>query len=166
MNGNQATANKNLRGLLVAGGTVAMLLVAPGTLFAAGESRTGQMPEKTDINIQASCPQITDAGPDSKEVKGFSHKFHAEKYLPGKSGFSANPYPDAFTCGACHAGATSREEITAADQCRRLAAALKASGTGKDYRQIMHATCQECHKNMEKAGETSGPVKCNECHGK
>lgn len=30
--------------------------------------------------------------------------------------------------------------------------------------QVMNGTCLECHKAMMKAGETTGPVVCNQCH--
>lgn len=146
---------------------VAILLTLPADPAAAGEANpAGQMPEKITINVQASCPQIADLDPDKKQVKEFSHKLHAEKYLLGKSAFAAHPYTDAFTCAACHAGAQSSEAITGADKCQRLTEAIKAGGGPKKYKETMHAICQNCHKNMQKAGEKKpGPTKCNECHG-
>ncbi|RJX36270.1 MAG: hypothetical protein C4531_00160 [Desulfurivibrio sp.] len=140
---------------------LALLLSLPAQLPAA------ELPEKTTINVQTSCSQIAGLDPDKKEVKEFSHKLHAEKYLSGKSAFSAHPYTDAFTCAACHVGAKSAEEITGADKCERLTAAVEQGGGPKKYKEMMHAICQNCHKNMQKAGESkSGPTKCNECHGK
>ncbi len=30
--------------------------------------------------------------------------------------------------------------------------------------QVMNETCLGCHRAMKKAGETTGPVACNQCH--
>lgn len=167
MNKNPAHKKYTLRTMIGSACAVAMLLSLPANLAAGEENPTGQMPEKITINVQASCPQIADLEPDKKEVKEFSHKLHAEKYLIGKSAFAAHPYTDEFTCAACHAGDQSSEAITGADKCERLTAAIQAGGGPKKYKQIMHVICQDCHKNMEKAGESKSgqTTKCKECHG-
>ncbi len=41
----------------------------------------------------------------------------------------------------------------------------KASGKLK-RKQVMNATCIECHKAKKKAGDKHGPVSCNACHKK
>jgi len=166
MSKNSARKKYTLRNMIGSACAVAILLTLPGQLMAGEANPAGQVPEKITINVHATCPQIADLEPDKKEVKEFSHKLHAEKYLIGKSAFAANPYTDEFTCVACHAGAQSGEAITSADKCDRLTAAIQAGGGPKKYKQMMHGICQDCHKNLQKAGETkSGPTKCNECHG-
>jgi len=163
MSKDSARKKYSLRTMLGSACAVAMLLALPAQLVA-GE---GQIPEKITINVQASCPQIAGLDQDKKEVKEFSHKLHAEKYLIGKSAYAAYPYTDAFTCAACHIGAQSPEMIINADKCERLTAAIDKEGRPKKYKQMMHSICQKCHKNMQKAGESkTGPTKCNECHGK
>jgi hypothetical protein len=158
---------KNERRRLIGAVAAAVLLTLPAGLSAGEQKQAAGMAEKVTINIQASCPQIAGLDPDKKEMKEFSHKLHAEKYLLGRSAFAANPYSDEFTCVACHAGAKSKEELLAADKCERLTAAVEAGGGPKNYKQTMHAICQECHKKLEKAGEkAAGPTKCAECHGK
>ncbi|OKY74245.1 MAG: hypothetical protein BM485_14580 [Desulfobulbaceae bacterium DB1] len=144
-------------------GAAAIFLMAPVSLLA-GE--TPSLQEKVNINIQQACPSIAGLAADNKEVKEFTHALHAEKYLKGKSGFSAIPYTDDFTCAACHQGAKTAEEISGADKCERLTASIGAGGGAAEYKKQMHAVCMDCHKNMAKAGEKSGPSKCNECHGK
>ncbi|MBU0965332.1 MAG: cytochrome c family protein [Proteobacteria bacterium] len=167
MNKKSAHKKYSLRNLLGSACAVAMLLALPVQLLAGEATPPGQIPEKITINVQTSCPQIADLDQDKKEVKEFSHKLHAEKYLLGKSAFAAHPYTDAFTCAACHTGAESPEAITGADKCERLTAAIEKEGGPKKYKEMMHAVCQNCHKNMQKAGESkSGPAKCNECHSK
>jgi hypothetical protein len=153
----------SLRTVLGSACAAAMLFALPAQLMA-GE---GQIPEKISINVQTDCPQIAGLDQDKKEVKEFSHKLHAEKYLLGQSAYAAHPYTDAFTCAACHVGAQSPEMISKADKCARLTAAIDQEGGPQKYKEMMHAICQNCHKNMKKAGESkSGPTKCNECHGK
>jgi len=167
MSKDSACKKYSLRTMLGSVCAVAMLLTLPAQLVAGETNPTGSIPEKITINVQASCPQMAGLEPDKKEVKEFSHKLHAEKYLIGKSAYAPRPYTDAFTCAACHGGVQSAEAITGADKCQRLTAAIDKEGGPKKYKQIMHAMCQDCHKNIQKAGESkSGPTKCIECHGK
>lgn len=164
---NPVRRQKKMYRLIGTVAAAAMLLTLPAGLSAGEEKQAAAMTEKVTINIQASCPQIAGLEQDKKEVKEFSHKLHAEKYLPGRSAFAASPYSDEFTCVACHTGAQSKEGLLAADKCERLTAAVEAGGGPKNYKQTMHAICQECHKKMQKAGEkAAGPTKCAECHGK
>ncbi|MFH1217141.1 MAG: cytochrome c3 family protein [Pseudomonadota bacterium] len=149
--------------LLSLTGAAVFFLMAPVSLMAGDQTA---LPEKVNINIQQACPSIAGLDADKKEVKEFSHALHAEKYLKGKSAASGLAYTDEFTCVACHQGAKSAEEITGADKCERLTAAITAGGGAGEYKKQMHAMCMDCHKNMAKAGETTGPSKCNECHGK
>lgn len=123
-----------------------------------------ELPEKMDINVQASCADIPGLAADKKKVSGFSHKLHAEKYLIGKSSFHTTPYTDDFTCVACHAGAQSKDELTQADSCARISAAIEAGGGAKNYKKQMHSMCIDCHKGMKKAKETTGPTSCKACH--
>lgn len=167
MSKDSARKKYSLRTLLGSACAVALLLTLPAQLMASEGNSTGQIPEKITINVQASCPQIAGLDADKKEVKEFDHKLHAEQYLIGKSAFATHPYTDAFTCAACHTGAQSAEEIVGADKCERLNTSIEKAGGPKKYKEMMHAICQDCHKNMKKAGESKpGPTKCNECHGK
>lgn len=125
-----------------------------------------EIPEKVDINIQSTCPDIADIKADKKKVTAFTHTLHAEKYLLGKSAYSSNPYTDEFTCAACHVGTQATSDIIGTDTCDRLTTAITAAGGGKDYKKQMHGMCRDCHKKMKKATEATGPTKCKECHGK
>lgn len=153
-------AARRPRHILAAATAAALFLVQPLNLAAAG----GEVPETLDINIQTSCPDIPELSEDKKMVTGFSHKLHAEKYLPGKSAAAGMEYTDDFTCAACHSGAQSREELTGADRCQRLTEEVATWGGGKKYKNGMHGLCKDCHKNLEKAGQATGPTKCKECH--
>lgn len=150
--------------ILPVAGAAAFFLALPNALLA-DEVKQG-IPEKIEINIQAVCPEIQGLDADKKKVSNFSHALHAEKYLLGKSSYHAIPYTDDFTCAACHNGATKTEEILEAERCGRVGAAIEADGGGKDYKKQMHSMCIDCHKGMNKAGETTGPTKCNDCHAR
>jgi hypothetical protein len=164
MNYNPVRRQKEI-GRLLGTAAAALLLALPAATLAGEAKPGGAVPEKITINIQASCPQIADLDEDKKEVKDFSHRLHAEKYLSGRGSFAASPFSDEFTCVACHAGAKSKQDLMAADRCERLSAAVAAGGGPKNYKQTMHGICQECHKRMQKAGEkAAGPTKCADCH--
>lgn len=158
------SSKKKLAAFICSAGAAAFFLIMPNGLLAE-ECKT-PTPEKIEINIHATCSEIPGLPADTKKTSDFSHKLHTEKYLMGKSGFHSTPYTDDFTCVACHNGATSQEEITGADRCDRLTAAVSGQGGGENYKKQMHSMCVDCHKNMKKAGETTGPTKCTDCHKK
>ncbi len=141
-------------------GVALLLFQAP--LLAADQEK---VPETIDINIQATCPDLPELGKDVKEVKGFKHAAHAE-YAKGNQEFAGHPYPDNFSCAACHAGAGNEDELVARPACERLAATLAANGGGKNYKKFIHGLCQDCHKKMKAADKTGGPTSCKECHGR
>ncbi len=118
------------------------------------------------INLQARCPSMQGLPEDLKDVKGFNHTAHANKYLKGNSSFSAVQYDGNFTCAACHPGTGLQDEISREPVCDRLSGALAAAGGPKNLKKYYHETCLGCHKNMHKAGKTTGPVKCKGCHTK
>ncbi len=154
---------QSLIGLICA----ATILMSGQTGVLAGEqSKKQTIPEKIEVNIQASCPQIAGIEEDKKKVNEFNHKLHAEKYLIGKEVYSTYPYSDSFTCTACHPGSVNEQSIIEGDKCERLSAVIEKNGGAKKYKSMMHAICQECHKKAQKAGQQSGPVKCLECHTK
>ena len=147
---------------MVLGG--ALILLSQSPLVFASDSQ--KIPDKVDINIQTICPDITNLPLDKKNMTGFSHRDHAEKYLPGNSEFAAHPYEDAFTCAACHTGIADAKGIAEEKVCDRLSTAIEAGGGGENYKKYMHNTCLTCHKNMKKAEKTTGPTSCKDCHPK
>ena len=149
--------------IYLAGAATAIFMLATSVSFA--DSLVAQIPETLDINIQVSNPELG-VGKDKKAVTGFSHRLHAQKYLIGQSAYAANAYTDEFTCAACHAGAKEVKDIVAVKKSERLAAAIEAEGGVKKYKNMMHATCLDCHKKMKKAKNTTGPTSCKGCHGK
>ncbi len=144
-----------------AAAALAVLLTQP---IATNAAWAGEIPEKIDINIQATCPDIAGIKADKKKVTAFTHALHAEKYLKGKSAYSSTPYTDEFTCAACHVGAKAAPDITGTDKCDRQTTVISGAGGGKDYKKQMHGMCIDCHKKMKKATETTGPTKCKACH--
>lgn len=150
--------------ILPAAGVAALFIALPNTLPA--EESKQVIPDKLEINIQAVCQDLPGLDADKKKVGDFSHALHAQKFILGKSGYHSTTYADEFTCAACHTGATSPEEIAEVDRCERIGLTLEASGGAKEYKKQMHAMCIDCHKSMNKAGEKTGPTKCNDCHSK
>jgi len=81
-------------------------------------------------------------------------------FIPG------GPKPDVTLPHADHQAALEK-----CDPCHNLfpqtagvIAQMKAAGTLKKM-QVMKQ-CQGCHKDLAKAGQKAGPVKCDECHKK
>jgi len=142
----------------------ALILLSQSPLVFASDSQ--EVPDKVDINIQTICPDITDLPLDKKNMTGFSHRDHAEKYLPGNSAFAAHSFKDEFTCGACHSGIANAKEMSEEKACDRLSKAIEAGGGGKNYKKYMHNICLSCHKNMKAAEKTTGPTSCKDCHPK
>jgi len=122
--------------------------------------------EVMDINLQAKCPSMQGLPEDSKDVKEFNHTVHAKEYLKGNSSFSSVQYDGNFTCAACHPGTISQDKISMEPVCDRLFGVLVAAGGPKNLKKYYHEACLGCHKNMHKAGKTTGPVKCKGCHTK
>lgn len=118
-------------------------------------------PERLDINLQASSPQLASTNKDRKMVPGFSHAEHATKFLLHNSGHAKRSYDDKFTCVACHTGVKSRGDIRSESAKQALIKAVNLAGGVKKY---MHGLCLECHKSMKKAKLTSGPTTCKGCH--
>ncbi len=142
----------------------ALILLSQSPLVFASDSQ--EIPDTIDINIQTRCPDIKDLPLDKKNMTGFSHRAHAEKYLPGNNEFAAHPYKDEFTCAACHFGIADAKGITEEEVCDRLSKAIETGGGGKNYKKYMHNICLTCHKNMKTAEKTGGPTSCKECHKK
>jgi hypothetical protein len=130
---------------------------------AEGNGPAEEVSETVDINIQDGCPSIPGLPQDSKAVKGFSHRLHAEKYLRESAGFSGTP-EGAFVCAACHSGAKSPEDISGESACDRLSERLSESGGAQNLKKYFHDMCMTCHKDMGRAGQKTGPVKCAGCH--
>ena len=147
---------------LALGGALLLLAQSPA-IFA---SDCPDIPDKVDINLQAICPDIPDMPLDKKNMTGFSHRDHAEKYLPGNSEFAARPYKDEFTCGACHPGIAKAKGMSKEKVCDRLSKAIENGGGLKNYKKFMHNTCITCHKNMKAAEKATGPTSCKKCHPK
>ena len=163
--GQESRKKKNLcKSLYQTGAAVAMAALLFHPFVPAEAWATDTIPEKIDINIQATCPDIADIKADKKKVVAFNHILHAEKYLIGKSAYSQNPYTDEFTCAACHLGSQAANDIIATDKCDRQATAISAAGGGKKYKKLMHGMCIDCHKKMKKAQEATGPTSCKACH--
>ena len=148
---------KKRRTISILGALCIGAVLLGGTPSWSGEKeKASRIPETVGINLQKDCPEAS-FGKDKKKVPGFSHRAHAEDYLPGKEAFSENPFTDEFTCSACHKGARTAEEAGKGDICK---AARDAGGAMAWF----HKTCKGCHKRMKKAGEKTGPVGCKGCH--
>ena len=142
----------------------ALLLLAQSPIVFGSDSL--EVPDKVDINLQAICPDIPDMPLDKKNMTGFSHRDHAQKYLLGNSEFAARGYKDEFTCSACHPGLAKAKGVPREKVCDRLSKAIEAGGGLKNYKKYMHNICITCHKNMKAAEKTTGPTSCKECHPK
>ncbi len=144
----------------------AMSSEGAGAETAVAKSATGDIPATIDINLQQQCPSIKGLPKDKKEVKGFTHRKHAEEYMKGKEKFSKYEYTDEFTCTACHTGAASPQAITEEGMCASVEAELEKAGGPKKMASFFHNTCKACHSAMKKAGEKTGPTSCKGCHGR
>lgn len=130
---------------------------------AEGDRPAAEVSETVDINIQEGCPSIPGLPEDSKAVKGFSHRLHADKYLK-ESAVSSETGETAFVCAACHSGATSPDDISGKSACDRLTVQLSEAGGAPNLKKYFHDMCMTCHKDMARAGQKTGPVKCAGCH--
>ncbi len=148
--------------------TMSLLLMAEAPVLAGNEKLVkSSIPDVIDINTQARCPSIKGLPKDIKEVKGFKHALHAEKYLKGNSAFSGYAgYTDDFTCRACHVGASRAEDISGDNVCDMIDQELNGGKKRLRPMELYHKMCLKCHKNMKKAGKTTGPVSCKGCHSK
>lgn len=89
----------------------------------------------------------------------FSHKAHASLGT------------DAAACQKCHHKWDGKAEIKScvSEGCHADVSSYKS--TEKDPKFLMTAfhskspmSCQGCHKEMKKAGQTTGPTACAQCH--
>ncbi|MBU0682192.1 MAG: cytochrome c family protein [Proteobacteria bacterium] len=119
------------------------------------------IPEKVDINLQASNPALSETYKDSKSVPGFSHAKHATILLKENSAHVGRIYDNQSSCTACHAGVESGEDIQSEATKQKQRAGVNDAGGVKNY---MHALCLECHKSLKKEGLTTGPTSCSGCH--
>ena len=144
--------------------------LALGAIFlapqAANAGQINSMPKILNLNAQANYTDIAGLPKDKKHVNSFRHQKHAEVYLKGMAKFSQNPYQDAFTCAACHPGASSRQELLSTPPGAELSAALNKKGGPGQLRNYFHNICRNCHKKMKKAGLATGPTNCKGCHGR
>jgi hypothetical protein len=132
--------------------------------YGAGEIQPGEeVSETVDINTQDRCPSISGLPQDSKAVKGFSHRLHAEKYLKGSHGVYGTREGE-FVCAVCHPGAKSPQEISGESACDRLSVRLSETGGPQNLKNYFHDMCMACHKDTGQAGQKTGPVKCKGCH--
>ncbi len=140
------------------------MTLAPG--HAAGENGIRDIPETIHLNLQESCPDIPGLTKDLKGVRDFPHKAHAMQFLNNAESYATKPFSAAFSCAACHTGATTSNDILGKPGCERLAEELSTAGETGDVKKHFHAICLSCHKNMKKDGKKTGPVSCKGCHGR
>ncbi len=147
---------------------ISFLLAAAISVMAQECNATkSRVPEAININTQAMCPSLKGLPKDVKDMKGFKHAAHADKYLKGNSEFSGfNKYADTFTCAACHSGVENEEEIFRKNTCEMLGQELNSGSKALKPKDVFHKMCLKCHKNMKKAGKSTGPVSCKGCHTK
>lgn len=143
----------------------AAIAMSLSTMNAYGDA-TNSPPEILTLNVQANHADLEGLPKDKKSVNNFSHRKHAEEYLKGNGGYGAQSFTDAFTCAACHLGATSREEVSGVAPKERLLKALNNKGGPEKLKEYFHGICQSCHKAMAKADKATGPTKCSGCHSR
>ena len=139
-----------------------ILLMAsfPIRVQAADQNSTSAVsapPEFVDINVQKSCPDLKGLKKDVKSVKHFSHKAHIEALKKEGKG---------FICANCHQGAKTESDIINADRCKRLEKELNATGGPAKLKDHFHNQCLKCHKELKKAGKSTGPTSCKGCHNR
>jgi len=105
-----------------------------------------------EISIKAEAFQAYKKGP----VK-LSHKKHAVDYKIG--------------CAECHhvyeGGKNIFKEGDPVKKCSECHDVVKSEGNVKKLMLAYHKNCQDCHKDLEKAGKKAGPTKkCDDCHQK
>jgi hypothetical protein len=105
-----------------------------------------------EINIKAETFGSYKKGP----VK-LAHKKHAVDYK--------------IACTECHhvyeGGKNIFKEGDPVQKCSGCHDAEKSEGNKKKLMLAYHKNCQDCHKELAKAGKNAGPTnKCNDCHEK
>ena len=82
--------------------------------------------------------------------------------LKGPVVLSHKAHADKLDCVKCH-HTMKKEEGKTPQKCT---ACHKADDTGeKGLKTAYHKQCQNCHKDLQGQGKTTGPtVKCSECH--
>jgi len=124
------------------------------------------IPETLNLNMQVTHSDIEGLPKDAKSVNNFSHSKHANQYLKGNGTYATTAFMDDFTCAACHLGSESVESITNSNPQERILAALSTKGGPQKFKNYFHDICRSCHKNMKKAGITTGPTGCSDCHSR
>ena len=93
----------------------------------------------------------------TKTLVTFSHKKHNVDYK--------------IACTECHhvydGEKNTFKEGDPVQKCSECHDAVKSEGKVKKLMLAFHKNCQGCHKELKKAGKTTGPTtKCNDCHAK
>ncbi|HUT72101.1 MAG TPA: cytochrome c3 family protein [Desulfatiglandales bacterium] len=118
------------------------LFVGVGVLIAA------DVPDEVSIHSDA-------FGTHKKGSVNLTHKKHNVDYK--------------VACAECHhvyeAGKNVYKEGDPVKKCSECHDPVKTEGNVKKLMLAYHKNCQGCHKDLEKAGKTTGPTtKCNDCH--
>jgi hypothetical protein len=105
-----------------------------------------------EISIYADAIKTHKKGP----VK-LTHKKHNSDYK--------------IACTECHhvyeGGKNTYKEGDPVQKCQECHDAVKSEGKVKKLMLAYHKNCQDCHKELDKAGKKAGPTKkCNDCHAK
>jgi hypothetical protein len=67
-----------------------------------------------------------------------------------------------FDCAKCHHKWDHKGTPKGCESCHKD----KKEGKKLSIKNAAHKTCRGCHRAMKKAGEKTGPSKCNACHKK
>jgi len=132
-------------GIAIAGLLLALFVVAA----LAQMTESGEVADSLVLETQDMKPK------DLKPGVGLSHLKHSVDYK--------------IACTDCHHdyqdGKNIWQEGEPVKKCIECHDMLKTAGKTKKYKLAMHANCQGCHKDLEKAGKPTGPgKKCKECH--
>ena len=121
------------------------------TLFAgAGMLIATDVPDEMSLHDPAIAKH-------KKDAVTFTHKKHAVDYK--------------IACTECHHvfkdGKNVFKQGDPVQKCSACHDPVKSKGTVKKLMLAYHKNCQGCHKDLEKAGKTTGTTKkCNDCHTK
>lgn len=115
------------------------LTIATGTTFAATDQGPASMILKTA---------------KVKKPATFPHALHQKS----------------LACETCHHGkdeAGKQRPLLAEEakaKCVTCHNSTMANKKINSFKKAAHARCKTCHKTMKKAGQKTGPTKCNGCH--
>ena len=87
------------------------------------------------------------AGAEKKPAVNYNH----EKHMASA--------PD---CKSCHHTWDGEGAVKKCSECHKA----KKDGKALDIKKALHKACKDCHKDMKKAGEKTGPSSCKGCHVK